>query len=289
MKNIIFLIKDITCTASLQCGVVVNYALNDIGIDSSIKYNIEGIKDSIVIIFKHIISDNEIDILKKNNNKIVIDVVDEFIRPNTNVLDLYDYSKIDGIISRVKKVIDIYQFPLNLNTVYIPHHWDIRLQDQQTYNKIINYKPALISNDLRDMPHLEYLHNNSLIDFHINFGFESFNSYIDIISKYNIHYNIRNTDSMAYKFKPATKLVTAAAFNTPLITNYDWALQDLIPEDYPFLVKDTSIQSIVDVINSLSFISNNNLNYTLEILKEVRYKTALVNLIPTYIDFLNQF
>jgi hypothetical protein len=289
MRPIIFLIKDPNCTASTQCGIVVDHALKSIDINSSIKYDIEGIKNSIVVIFKHMISDEEVIILKKNDNKIVMDVVDEFIRPNTNVLDLYDYSKLDGIISRVKKVIDTYQFPLNLNVTYIPHHWDIRLQDQQINNKIINYKPALISNDLRDMPYLEYLYTNSLVDFYTNFGFDSFSSYIDIFSKYDIHYNVRNTNSLAYKFKPATKLVTAAAFNTPLITNYDWALQDLIPEDYPFLIKDPSIESISNTISNLSFISNNDLNYTLEILKEVKLKTALINLTFDYIKFFKQF
>lgn len=289
MRPIVFLIKDVNCTASTQCGVVVNHALESIDINSSVKYNVEGIKNSIVVIFKHIISDEEIDILKKNNNKIVIDVVDEFIRPNTDVLDLYDYSKLDGMISRIKKVIDNYQFPLNLNVVYIPHHWDIRLQDQLLQNKFINHKPALISNDLRDMPYLEYLYTNSLVDFHTNFSFNSFNSYIDTFSKYDIHYNVRNTDSLAYKFKPATKLVTASAFNTPLITNYDWALHDLIPEDYPFLIKYPSIESISNMIKSISSISNSELNYTLEILKEVKSKTALVNLVSIYVDFFKQF
>jgi hypothetical protein len=266
----------------------VNHALADFNIDSSIQYDVANIKDSIVVIFKHIISDTEIEILKKNNNKIVMDVVDEFIRPNTNVIDLYDYSKLDGIISRVKKVVDDYQFPDNLAVVYIPHHWDIRLQDFQVSHESINYKPALISNDLRDMPHLQYLHDTKMLDFHMNFGFDSFSDYISTFLKYNIHYNVRNTDSLAYKFKPATKLVTAAALNTPLITNYDWAMRDLIPEDYPFLIQDTSLDSIVNVINNIDKVSNSQYNYALEILADVKYKTALVNLVPAYINFFKQ-
>lgn len=288
MRPIVFLIKDINCTASSQCGAVVNHALADFNIDSSIQYDVANIKDSIVVIFKHIISDTEIEILKKNNNKIVMDVVDEFIRPNTNVIDLYDYSKLDGIISRVKKVVDDYQFPDNLAVVYIPHHWDIRLQDFQVSHESINYKPALISNDLRDMPHLQYLHDTKMLDFHMNFGFDSFSNYISTFLKYNIHYNVRNTDSLAYKFKPATKLVTAAALNTPLITNYDWAMRDLIPEDYPFLIQDTSLDSIVNVINNIDKVSNSQYNYALEILADVKYKTALVNLVPAYINFFKQ-
>ena len=288
MRPIVFLIKDINCTASRQCGVVVNHAFEEFNVDSSIQYDMNNIKDSIVVIFKHIISDSEIEILKKNNNKIVMDVVDEFIRPGTNVIDLYDYSKLDGIISRVKKVVDEYQFPEHLAVAYIPHHWDIRLQDVQVSHESINYKPALISNDLRDMPHLEYLYNAKILDFHMNFGFDSFSDYINTFCAYNIHYNVRNTDSLAYKFKPATKLVTAAALNTPLITNYDWALRDLIPQDYPFLIQDTSLESIVNTINSLKEVSISQYDYALEILTDVKYKTALVNLVPAYINFFKQ-
>lgn len=288
MRSIVFLIKDVNCTASIQCGLVVNHAFQEFDLNSSIKYDVDNIKDSIVVIFKHIISDLEIDILKKNNNKIVMDVVDEFIRPGTEVIDLYDYSKLDGIISRIKKVVDEYQFPEHLAVAYIPHHWDIRLQDVQFRRESINYKPVLISNDVRDMPHLEYLHNNKLIDFYMNFSFDSFSNYIDVILNYNMHYNVRNTDSLAYKFKPATKLVTAAALNTPLITNYDWALRDLIPHDYPFLIQDTALNSIINTINNLKEVPISQYDYALEILQDVKYKTALVNLVPFYINFFKQ-
>jgi hypothetical protein len=295
MKPIVFLINDISCLATTQCGVVVNHVFTEFNINSSIRYRandgryeIDDIKDSIVIMCKHLIPDAEIEILKKNNNKIVIDVVDEFIREETNVLDLYDYSKIDGIISRIKKVVDDYQFLPNLAVVYIPHHWDIRLQDVQPTIKNINYKPALIANDLRDMPHLPYLYDNKLIDFHMNISFDSYNEYIDIFKKYNFHYNVRETNSVNYKFKPASKLVTAAALNTPLITNYDWSLRDLIPEDYPFLIQDTSLDSILNTINSIDNVSDSQYNYALEILADVKYKTALVNLVPAYINFFEQ-
>ena len=288
MRPIVFLIKDNNCSASICCGVVVNHALTDSNINSSIKYDVADIKDSVVVIFKHIISDNEIDILKKNNNKIIMDVVDEFIRPDTDVLDLYDYSKLDGIISRVKKVVDEYQFLPNLAVAYIPHHWDIRLQDAQATHESINYKPALISNDLRDMPHLQYLYDNNILAFHMNIGPDSYSDYINTFKKYDFHYNVRSTDSLAYKFKPATKLVTAAALNTPLITNYDWATRDLIPSDYPFLLRDTSLEAILNSIRTLNEASVSQYDYALEILADVKYRTALVNLVPQYINFFNQ-
>jgi hypothetical protein len=44
MRPIVFLIKDISCTASTQCGVVVNHALADFDINSSIQFEVDNIK-----------------------------------------------------------------------------------------------------------------------------------------------------------------------------------------------------------------------------------------------------
>jgi len=289
MKKIVFFITDPKCTASFACGVTLKHALDSLNILTEINNDITQIKDSIVVLFKHALSKQHIEILKKNNNKIVIDVVDEFIRPGTDVVDLYDYSDFDGAISRIKKVNTDYAFSPHLNLTYIPHHWDIRLQEYSANHSNINYKPVCISNDLRDMPYLNELHSQSLIDFLINIGFETYEQSIKLFLKYNIHYNIRTTNSLAYKFKPATKLVTAAALNTPLITNYDWALQDLIPNDYPFLIIDPSFNTISNFIQAIPDMSKSDFNYSLEILEEVKYKTALINLLPTYIEFFNKF
>lgn len=289
MKKIVFLIKDPNCTASFACGTILKHALDSLNISTEIASDIKSIKNSLVILYKHGLSKQDIGILKNNNNKIVIDVVDEFIRPNTNVTDLYDYSDFDGVISRIKKVNDLYIFPSHLKVTYIPHHWDIRLQDYSVNHSNINYKPVCISNDLRDMPYLHELHHHSLINFLVNIGFETYEQSIELFLKYNIHYNVRNTDSLAFKFKPATKLVTAAALNTPLITNYDWALQDLIPQDYPFLVTDTSFDTISNFIRNIPDMSKSDFNYSLNILEDVKHKTALINLLPEYIEFFNKF
>lgn len=289
MKKIIFLITDPNCSASFACGVVLKHALDSLNVYTEIKNDVTQIKDSIVVLFKHTLSKQHIEILKNNNNKIIMDVVDEFIRPGTDVIDLYDYSDFDGVISRIKKVNTDYLFPSHLNIIYIPHHWDIRLQDYSSDHSHINYKPVCIANDLRDMPYLNELHNQSLVDFLINIGSESYEQSIELFLKYNIHYNIRTTDSLAYKFKPATKLVTAAALNTPLITNYDWALQDLLPNDYPFLITDLSFDNISNFIKSIQDMPESKFNYSLDILREVKHKTALINLLPTYIEFFNQF
>lgn len=294
MKPVIFLIRDPHCGASFTCGNMVKVGLEAYEIQSQILYydriNIKDIKDSIVTIFKHSLTSQDLNILKNNNNKIIIDVVDEFIRPRTDVTDLYDYSLFDGVISRVKNVITEYEFLKHLELVYIPLHWDIRFQDYPQFIPT-KYTPLCLSNDLRDVPHINYLYSSKKVDFITNLGVEAFSDpkVINSFSQYFLHYNIRETDSIAYKFKPATKLITSAAFNTPIITNYDWATQDLLPRDYPFLIQNTTLNHIVDFIDNIKNIPKKDWSYSLDIMKDVKHRTSLITLIPQYIEFYNKF
>lgn len=297
MRKIIFLVQDDNCGATFMLGKMVKHALDQFNIDSEIKHidnyrqdfsALDNVKDSLIFIYKHVPHKIALQKLKENNNKLVMDVVDEYIRPNTTPENLYSYHFFDGVILRMSKVLKEYTLPSHLEIKTIPHHWDIRLQNLDTSNKIIN-KPVVTINDGRDMPHLRDLIQNKDVDFLGNFSFSQFEELMNKLNSYSIHYNIRATDSVAYKFKPATKLVTAAALDTPLITNYDWAIQDLIPPDYPFLYDGKDYGGIVNIINTFPERGSKEHNYALEILKEVKVKTALINLIPEYLEFYKRF
>jgi len=291
MRDIVFLQTNPDCNAQYVCGNAVREGLKKVGIDSKIAYldSIRSIKDSLVFIFKIPLKDSEYEILKRNNNKIVMDVIDEFIRPSTDVLDIYNYSHFDGIILRVNKVQEEYTFPSHLNIAYIPHHWDRRLEGHSVDHKNRNYTPVCVSNDLRDVLYISHLYTTKKVDFITDVNFDNFTNVINRVLKYTVHYNVRSVDSPAYKFKPATKLVTAAALDAPLITNYDWALQNLIPEDYPFLVKDTSLRNIITFVTNIDNIEESQWRYASKILKDVKERTRLDNLIPEYINYYKQF
>jgi hypothetical protein len=289
MRPIIFFIEDKNCGAPFLLGTMLKHSFDQFEFPVEIKYseNINTVKDSLVFVYKHSPSIKILDMLKSNGNKIVMDVVDEFIRPGTNVLDLYDYSYFDGLLIRVNKILDEYKFPEHLIIGYIAHHWDIRLQDV-TPNPNFNPTPLGVINDARDMPFASELINNNIIKLPPNFNPLQFGSLIDEFNQYSIHYSVRQTNSIAYKFKPFTKLITASAFEAPLITNYDWAIRDLVPEDYPYLIEGNSYQEIVELINSIHP-DTKEWKYAVDVMKYVKAKTALVNLIPEYIDFYNKF
>ena len=297
MRNIVFLVQDDNCGATFMLGKMVKHALDQFNIKSEIRHinnftldfsAVDTLKDSLVFIYKHVPHKLVLNKLKENNNKLVMDVVDEYVRPGTTPEDLYSYEFFDGIILRMSRVLKEYTLPSHLEIKTIPHHWDIRLQNLDTTNKP-NSKPVVTINDGRDMPHLQDLLKYKDIEFLGDFSYSQFSELINKLNSYAIHYNVRNTDSSAYKFKPATKLVTAAALDTPLITNYDWAIQDLIPSDYPFLIEGKDYGGIVNLINTFPERGSKEHNYALEILKEVKVKTALVNLIPEYLEFYKRF
>lgn len=297
MRNIVFLVQDDNCGATFMLGKMVKHALDQFNVKSEIRHinnftldfsAVDTLKDSLVFVYKHVPHKLVLNKLKENNNKLVMDVVDEYVRPGTTPEDLYSYEFFDGIILRMSRVLKEYTLPSYLEIKTIPHHWDVRLQNLDTTNKP-NPKPVVTINDGRDMPYLQDLLKYKDIEFLGNFSYSQFSELIDKLNSYAIHYNVRSTDSVAYKFKPATKLVTAAALDTPLITNYDWAIQDLIPSDYPFLTEGKDYGEIANLINTFPGRGSKEHNYALEILKEVKVKTALVNLIPEYLEFYKRF
>lgn len=297
MRKIIFLVQDDNCGATFMLGKMLKHGLDHYNIENEVAHinnftenfsALEDIKDSLVFIFKHVPHKIALKKLKENNNKIVMDVVDEFVRPGTTPENLYSYILFDGVIIRANKILKDYTFPPHLETVNIPHHWDIRLQNLDTSVKTID-KPMVTINDGRDMPHIKKLIEENHIQFIGNFSYQEFAQLTDKLNSFTSCYNVRATDSAAYKFKPATKLVTSAALNIPIITNYDWSVQDLLPPDYPFLTEGKNYEEIVNIISTFPEPGSKEYKYAQDILRDVKSKTAMINLIPQYIEFYKRF
>lgn len=297
MKKIIFLVQDDNCGATFLLGKMLKHGLTHYNVVSEIvlvnNYQpdvsiLDNVKDSLVFIYKHVPHKLFLAKLKENNNKLVMDVVDEYIRPNSTPESLYSYELFDGVIVRASRILKEHTLPPHLETKYIPHHWDIRLQDLDTSTKTIK-KPMVTINDARDMPYIRLLIEQNHVDYIGGFSYYEFAELTSRLNQYSLYYNVRSTDSIAYKYKPATKLVTASALNTPLITNYDWAIQDLIPSDYPFLTEGKDYEEIVNMVNTFPEPGSKEYKYALDILKDVKVKTAMINLIPEYLEFYKRF
>jgi hypothetical protein len=64
----------------------------------------------------------------------------------------------------------------------------------------------------------------------------------------NLHVSIRPIDSNRANYKPDVKLATAAALSANIVTTPDASAMELLPIDYPYIAKDSELQTVVDTI-----------------------------------------
>jgi hypothetical protein len=254
--------------------------------------NISNIKNSIIIFIKNNFNlDLKLLIMSKNNNNInIIDIVDYVdVDPNDEkIYDEPDFNKnnynnfIDAYIVNNKIMESEYIKKYNKFSYVIPHHYDPRL------NKIQNKK----SNNLKFLfnGYLGHTNNNCLYvnelrqnleNFFISDGLENF--LIDNNIHDCCHISIRKTNSWEYRTKPAMKLAHASGINCNIITSNDDSVKDILPENYPYLLKDDSYESLIDMINYVKETYNTPVWMKgLEIMDTIKNKLMLENIVKNY-------
>lgn len=207
-------------------------------------------KDSIIVFVGeplHIVNFEILDILQRNNNILVYDIIDNFCFNHTNIihnptliqyyqyLDIFihtnSYSKSKGeeLLPRAEHII-------------IPHQWDIDNEDLLLPN-IINTKVASYIGGLNGFQ----LDKNKLV------------GYVDVYdnplegnnqqSKYNIHSSFRANNTLDYYYKPCTKLAVASSFGAILLTSREESVVDIVGEAYEFYIENED-----DFISKMNYI-----------------------------------
>ena len=102
--------------------------------------------------------------------------------------------------------------------------------------------------------------------------------------------NIRDPNKDVSKFKTTAKIATASALNHNIITTYDEAIKDILPVDYPFILKSSHedechkmFKLVIDDYNSSKILWNRGLT----IMKKVKERLKIENIILKYIEILN--
>ena len=182
---------------AFQIGEELKKQLNN---NINIKYyditeqkNLENIKDIIICI----------KCIPNNKNNCIIDIVDEY-----NLLNK-DLSFAKYIIYPNKKCLVDNNIYLNKG-ISIQHHWDKSIKFIQNNNNSIKCcYYGNISN--RNLPN--FIKNLSFIDIINSDKHKKSKLY-----NYNVHLNIRNPNSIAFKYKPITKIAFASCFDSVIIT-----------------------------------------------------------------------
>ena len=262
--------------------------------------NINQIKNSIVIFIKDNFNLNleKLQISKKNNNINVIDIID-YINIDTNDKTIYDdpdfiknnfNNYIDAYIVNNKYMESKYTLKYNKFTFVIPHHYDPCLDK---INKITKYDSlkfifnGYIGHTNNNCLYINELKKN-LNNLYISPDIDTFIS--NKLFHDCCHISIRKTNSWEYKIKPAMKLAHAAGMDCNIITTNDNCISELLPEDYPYLLKDDSYESTQKMIEYVKETFNTPIwENALEKIKLIKNELKLENIVKKfYCSFLTK-
>lgn len=270
------------------------------GYDNLILRNINISNKTIIFIKDDILNIRLLEVLKSKNNRIILDVID--------LLDISKYDPqnnincpnffpdlpldfIDGYIVNSSKMKSWWYDNIDKKPIFvIPHHWEqdfVSLKEQEYPNKPYFYYLGYIGHENQNCLHINKLLQEKHIDEH---RFNSTNEgYYTDKPLDGCQLNIRTPNSWEYCFKPATKLSVASAMGSLMITTNDWAVQDLLPDNYPYLLHSTDYNDVVSMINKVKeTLGNKEWVLAKKMLQEVKNQTSLDNIILKYKE-LNSF
>lgn len=252
-------------------------------------------KNKIIIILKDWATNTHLlKYLKDNNNKVILDVIDWLdvnkynSKNNINAPNFFpDLPKeyYDGyIVNNFKMKEWWYQNMDNDRSkpiFVIPHHWDERFS--QLPLKEYNTQPYFYYLGYRGHENQNCLYVQELLDENLLYNDRQGSNYFLDKPINGCQISIRTEGSWEYCFKPATKLSIAASMDSIMITTYDWSVQDILSEDYPYLLKSTDydevkrmFQYVKDTFQKEEWIKAKHM------LEQVKEKTSLDNIINLY-------
>ena len=209
------------------------------------------IKDSAIIFVKDNF-DLTLDILKtvkQNNNTIIFDVLDLYDAEKNDLPDLIKtgYMEYIDILIVNNYFMRKKYYKLNKPIYIIPHHYDVRLSKYPNPPKceklqfIFNGELGTYKNNCLYINQLKDKHNIIVCP-----------NFIEFIQKYNkknyCYLSIRKENSYEYNYRPLMKLAHAAGTDSNIIITKDKSVIDFIDSDYPYLLKDSKLETVEKMI-----------------------------------------
>jgi len=239
--------------------------------------------DSIVVFIKSCTS-REFEILKRNNNILILDIVDAVANGDYSIHDVCALPWTGIITPTIEMTIAINHINKNINAVFIPHHWDKRhLANIDKFNKD-SFSLAYIGSLGHDggLFYEEQIPELTIVN---EWGAQTSTS-----PMYTCHYSVRPSDTAQFLFKPNTKISTAAAVGSNIVHSYDVAAMNLVPPDYPYFTKSDST-SIRDTIEYAKETYGGAVwQYGLNIMADLKHRTSLEVVVNIdYVNYLKTF
>ena len=259
-----------------------------------IKYNsflfnfskdVNNIKNSYVICVKtnNALNFEKIKTMKKNNNKIIFDVLDYYDNKTSRMPDIIKngfVNYIDYFIVNnnfMTREFKIYNKP----TFVIPHHYDIRL-DNISIKKIDSLK--FIFNGYIGDKKKNCLYIDELIE---KYNLIICNNFIKFIERFLFSnycfISIREEGSWEYNNRPLMKLAHAAACDSNIIITNDMSVRDLLDPSYPYLLKDHKYETVIEMVEFVKKTFNTDIWFKgLDIIKNLKIKLNSEQIVKDY-------
>lgn len=295
-------------------GVQISNELNILGYNSKVvtPSEIKNFKSKSIFFW---IKNINLDLIRTNlkNGIHIYDVVDNYIYQKSQVENAINCGFLNQIIVNNEymrsEIISKYNISQNLISV-IHHHWDPRIS-----TAILNNQSKLTFGFLGSVASLKHtdnlLHYMELIN-HYDIRFydtengqevskfiknkkniivnRDLHAMANLKIHFNCHLSIRKNNTAESKYKTSAKVATAAALGHNILTTYEKATQDILPKDYPFILHKTdydSVRKMFDLIITDYFDEKKLWKLGLEIMKQVKNKTSLSEIINNYLFILN--
>ena len=216
-------------------------------LNTYITLDYKNIKNSAVLFVKDNFNLN-IDILKtvkQNNNTIIFDVLDLYDAEKNDLPDLINlgYMEFIDILIVNNYFMRKKYYKLNKPIYIIPHHYDERLSKYPNPPKC--EKLQFIFNGELGLYKKNCLYIEKLKD---KYNILICTNFIEFIQKYNkknyCYLSIRKENSYEYNNRPLMKLAHAAGTDSNIIITKDKSVIDFIDSDYPYLLKDSKLETV---------------------------------------------
>lgn len=279
MRKVVFI-----CNEDYGSNVMRGYQMaaalsNRCRLDATTRPHADGETNSIVVFVKHA-RPEQVEKARAAGNTVVIDVVDR-LAYKVAADEVIAWSMADMLITATGAAErSLSRFHKRVATVL--HHWDERLPTIQReryaafpYGLRFGYIGMGFNNkEFEALSDVTTIYNPG--------------SWLHMAPMFTCHFGVRNPNDLQGMYKPATKLVTAAALSrTGMVCSKEAANVELLPDDYPYWVGAATLTSVMHTLQKVSDTFGGPIwDEALEMLRAVKAKTDLTPIAHRYADLL---
>lgn len=273
-------------------GYYLIHALNQMGIKSYSGEHVAAgnLRDAILVFVKDNIPEN-LDELKANNNKIVIDMRDNFILKNGALhpdfigRDAADYlifpnqallDKFLSINDTTSNCIVLYGFAdPAITSLFLRKGYRKRSRLKCCYfgfNNNLFLQPIENAEDITSVELIPLTESN-------------FDECVEKLYEFNMHIDFRQNE-YANEYKPLTKILIAAQCASNIIIKKSPRVLEMLPVDYPFLIDENNLESIMK--KAAALFNKKEWEDALKVMEGIRKEFSFQNHINEFINILEK-